>query len=345
MGGVVRRNGVDGSVREAFDEGFPVVRAPQRRVHLEASVLPEVVFAEGEVMRPGLAGDAHPAGLGGADELHALARTYMTHVITAAGFLSQREVAGDLPPLAFGADAPVPVGGGVAAVVDISALQEGIVFAVGRDDDVFPGGGFHGPAHHRFVLDAASVVGECDAAVLEGGDIDQFQSFPAFGDGAVGEDVDDRVPVDGRLFHGEGFRTVRHGVQVGHGADDAVSAPGRGGGSGGDGFLGREAGLAEMDMDVGEGLCHEQAARFHDDRPFRGVDAGSDGGDFPVPDQNVPGAYSVGGGYEASLQQKQVTFHRGQKKDNPKGCRQQMEMDGKGNGKHPRLRRYRPSGI
>ena len=100
-----------------------------------------------------------------------------------------------------------------------------------------------------------------------------------------------------------------------------------------------------MDVDVREGLRQEQAARLHDDRPFRGVDVGSDGGDLSVLDQDVAGVDSVGGGYEASLQQEQFIVHRGQKKDNPKGCRQQMEMVGKGKGKHPRLRRYRLSGI
>ena len=58
----------------------------------------------------------------------------------------------DLPPLAFGADAPVAVGAGVSPVVDVAPVEEGIVLAVGHDELMKPLGGLHGKAHLRLAL-------------------------------------------------------------------------------------------------------------------------------------------------------------------------------------------------
>ena len=140
----------------------------------------------------------------------------------------------------------------VSAVVDVTAVQERVVFAVGGQDYALAGRGFHRLPHHLFTLDAAAVVREGHAAAFEGVEVYQFLAFPLPGDGAVGEDGDDGVPVNGGLFYGQVLRAVRHRVQVGHGAHYRVAAPGCGQGSGTDGFLPGLARLTEVDMDVTE---------------------------------------------------------------------------------------------
>ena len=71
----------------------------------------------------------------------------------------QLQIPLDGPPLALGADAPVAVGLGVGAVMDIAAPQEGIVLAVGHDQLAEALGLQHGAAHHITILNALSVVG------------------------------------------------------------------------------------------------------------------------------------------------------------------------------------------
>ena len=55
-------------------------------------------------------------------------------MIGAACLAHQLEIALQLPPLTLAADALVPVGAGIRAVVDIAAVQEGVVLAVRGDE-------------------------------------------------------------------------------------------------------------------------------------------------------------------------------------------------------------------
>ena len=171
MGRVVGGNGVDGAVAQAFDQGLAVLGAAQRGIHLEAAVLLQVVFAQRQVVRARLAGHAHAAPLGFANQRHALGAGDVADVVAAAGLPGEFQVAFDLAPFALGADALVAVGGGIAPVVDVSAVQQGVVFAVGGEDHVFAGGCLHGGAHHLPALHAGAVVGEGAAAALERGEV------------------------------------------------------------------------------------------------------------------------------------------------------------------------------
>ena len=252
MGGVVGGDGVDGAVHQALDEGFAVLCAAKRGIHLEAAFFLEIVFAEHQVVGPRLTGDAYAAGFGGPDEFHALAGRDMAHVVTAAGFLAQLQVPLDLAPFAFGADALVAVGGAVSAFVDISSVQEGVVFAVGGQDDALPRGFLHGLPHHLGVLHSAAVVGERHASAFKGLEIHQLPAFAAHGDGAVGEDVNHGVAVNGRLLQGQMLQAVRHGVQVGHGAHQRIASSRGSQRPGADGLFPGLTRLAEVDMDVTE---------------------------------------------------------------------------------------------
>ena len=81
-------------------------------------------------------------------------------MVGTAGFPHQLQIPGNLAPLALGADAPVAVGGGIDAAVNIASPEEGIVLAVGGDDFAKSLGPEHGAPHHFIILNTPAVVGE-----------------------------------------------------------------------------------------------------------------------------------------------------------------------------------------
>lgn len=85
-------------------------------------------------MRRCFACHVHAAALGRADDLDAFPGRNVADVVGAARFLGKLYVARDLPPFALGADAAVPVGAGIRAVVDVTTAKQGVVLAVrGKD--------------------------------------------------------------------------------------------------------------------------------------------------------------------------------------------------------------------
>ena len=111
-------------------------------------------------MRRGLAGDVQSAALRLPDKLHALLRGDMTHMIAAAGLCDKLQIARDLPPFGFAADAAVSVLPGIFAVVDIAAVQQTVVLAMGDDQFAEISGAAHGLQHDLIGLYAAAVVGK-----------------------------------------------------------------------------------------------------------------------------------------------------------------------------------------
>ena len=250
VGGVVGGDHVDGAVQKALDEGFPVRLGAQGRVHLEAPVLLQIVFVQQQVVGGRFAGHVHPGFLRLPDDLHALLAGNVAHVVGAAFLRRQPHVPGDGPPFAFGADAPVAVGGGVGPRVDIAAPEQGIVLAMGGDELMEALGLPHGPAHHVFVLHALPVVGKSDDQGGEGFHVRQLFACLVFRDGPVGVHPDPGGGADEGQFFLYVRRGIGHGVQIGHGAHGGVPAPGGGQGAGENGFLIRKTRLAKMHVHV-----------------------------------------------------------------------------------------------
>ena len=203
-------------------------------------------------MGASLAGDVQPLGLGPADEGHALLGGDVADVVAAARLPHQLQVPLDGPPLAFGADAPVTVGPGVDAVVDVAAMKQAVVLAVGHDEPAQLFGFQHGRPHHLSVLHALAVIGKGHHVRGHGIQVRQPLPFFALRNGAVGQDADHRVPADGIQLRLKVFHAVRHRVQVGHGAHRGIAAMGRRQRSGADGLLIRKTRLSEMYMHINE---------------------------------------------------------------------------------------------
>ena len=150
------------------------------------------------------------------------------------------------------------VGGGISAFVDISAVKQGVVLAVGGYDAVKRGAFPHRLPHHFPVLHSAPVVGESDAAAFERGEIHRLHSLSSECYARVGEDLDHSVPVYYALLDGNVLFCVRRRLEVGHSAHGGVaSACGRTA-AGKDGLLVGVAGLAEMHVKVHKAGTHSE---------------------------------------------------------------------------------------
>ena len=252
MGGVIRGDHVDGSVRQTLQQGFPIRLVPEGRVHFETAVLLQAGIVQQQVVGAGLAGDIQALGLGLADEIYALLGGDMADVIAAARLPHQFQIPLDGPPLALGADAPMSVGAGISAVVDVAAPQQRIVLAVGHDQLAEALGLQHGAAHHITILNALSVVGESHHIGGHGVQVRQFPALLAFRDGPVGQNADHGVFLNGVQLHLQRLHAVRHRVQIRHGAYGGIAAVGRRQRAGADGLLIRKTRLPKMYMHINE---------------------------------------------------------------------------------------------
>ena len=124
----------------------------------------------------------------------------MADVVGAARFLGKLYVARDLPPLALRADAAVPVGTGIRAVVDVAAAEQGIVLAVRGKDLAEAAALGHRLAHHALGLHAASVVGKGDDVWRHARKVCELLALFADRDRPVGVNMDERVLLDERAL-------------------------------------------------------------------------------------------------------------------------------------------------
>ena len=225
--GMVRGDHVDGAVCQAFQQRLPVSLIAQRRIHFETAVLLQAGVIQQQVVRTGLTGDVQTLGLGLADQVHALLGGDVADVIAAARLPHQLQIPLNGPPLALGADAPVAVGLGIGAVMDIAAPQKGIVLAVGHDQLAQALGLQHGAAHHVAVLNALSVIGEGHHTGGHGVQVRQLPALLAFRNRPIGQDPDHGVLLYGVQLRLQGLHAVRYRIQVRHGAYGGIAAVGR----------------------------------------------------------------------------------------------------------------------
>ena len=85
---------------------------------------------------------------------------------------------------------------GVCAVVDVTAVQEGIVLAVCGEDLAKTAAFFHSLPHHALRLHAAPIVGKGDDIRRQAGKICELVAFFTNCNGSVGVDMDTGIFFD-----------------------------------------------------------------------------------------------------------------------------------------------------
>ena len=203
-----------------------------------------------QIVGSGLAGNIQALDLGLADQIHTLFGRNVADMIGAAGLLHQFQIPGDGAPFAFGADAPVAVLTGIIAVMDIAAVQEGIVLTVGHDEFVQCLGLEHSLLHFLPALDTLAVVGKGYYIGCHSFHIRKLFAFFLAGDGAVRVNADHAVPPDDIQLLFQMCLAVGDRIQIGHGANCGIAASGSSQRAGQDRLLIRKTRLSEMHMHI-----------------------------------------------------------------------------------------------
>ena len=146
----------------------------------------------------------------------------------------------------------MPVGAGIRTVVDIAAVQEGVVLTVRGDELAETCRLAHRGAHHVRILHAAAVVGKAGDVGRELLHVRKLPAAAVRGDRTVGRHINDRIRADALQLGGKRLQTVRRRIQIGHGAHAAVSAVRRSKRAGRNGLLIRKTRLTEMYMYIYE---------------------------------------------------------------------------------------------
>ena len=167
-------------------------------------------------------------------------------MIGATGFPNQFDITGNLCPFAFGADAPMAVKLCVLAVVDVTAAEQFIDLAVGNDHFTLCLGTDHGLLHHLITLNTTAVIGEAADERCHTLEIRKFLTLLSHGDGAVGIHMDAGILFNDLPLEVQIFNTVRHGIQVRHGAHSGITATGSRQRTGFNGLFIRKTRLSEM---------------------------------------------------------------------------------------------------
>ena len=109
---------------------------------------------------------------------------------------------------------------------------------------------FHGPAHQLRALHTAAVIGKACRQRRKKRKIGQFFTLLPPGDGRKGMNADHSLLLNQIELQVQVRRTIRHRIQIRHGKNIGISAPGRGGRAGADGFLIKKSRLSQMHMHI-----------------------------------------------------------------------------------------------
>ena len=181
------------------------------------------------------------------------------------------------------------VGLGVSPVMDIAAVKETVVLAVGGDDLAEALGLLHGLTHHVLALDPPAVVGEARHIRSHGGKIRQGLALLPTSNGSVGGDADHRVFLDQGQLLGQGLPAVGDRAEVGHGADLGEAPPGSGASAGGNGLLIRKSRLSQMNMYINETGKNGGVMKVNDLGGNGGLQGVGNGNNTALTDQDLRG--------------------------------------------------------
>ncbi len=213
-----------GAVFYARDQSLSVIRAPERRVHLEPAVLLKAAVIQHQVMGTCFACHVHTLCLCISYKLNTFFCRNMADMVCAACFLSQHEISCYGAPFAFGTDTPVPVSCCILSVVDIAAVKERIVLAVGGDDLSETFCAEHCFTHYLIRLNAPAVIRKRHNIPGHIFKVCYFRTHFTHGDCAVGNNLDRCVASYDLKLLFQMLYVVRHRLKIWHRADSRVAS-------------------------------------------------------------------------------------------------------------------------
>ena len=287
---VVGDDAVDRAVGDAGTKRGGVLGRAQRRIHLEVRVVSVVErgLVEEQVVRADLGRDGQSLRLGRADELHAVRRRDVADVQGAAREAAQLDVTCDLDLLAGGRPAGQAQARAGTALVHHAMLREGADLAVAGDGAVELAHVVHDGAKHAGALDAMSVIREHAGALGDHiANLGQRLALLATRAGADGADVNEAAGVALGDLVADTLARVDDRVGVGHRGHVREATGSGGSGARLDGLLVLEAGVAEVDVDVGQAGNEVLAVGLDDLGTLGGLDALANPGDALALDEHV----------------------------------------------------------
>ena len=280
--------------------------------------LPEL-FAAGhggvrqrEMMGTGLAGNWHAPLFGGTQQLHTAGGAEMLAMDPGPGEFGHQDVPGDDHLLAGRGPAAQAQGRAPVAFVHDAIRDQRVILAMIHDRQLEHPGIFTGPAHQLVVLDTVAVIGDGHhAGLIKGTDGGQLLAGDALGDGTGDEDVDQAILAGAFMDEGDRAGIINGRAGVGHADDGSETALRRRPGARQDGFLGRLARFAQMDMQIDQPGADDPAGDVQTFNARRGAggEIGADGGDLSVQNQHIRPDIKLVGGVDHAAAGKEQRIH------------------------------------
>ena len=290
--------------------------AAQRRIHFVGArvVGLHVGIGQREVVRRHLAGDAHAARAGGADQRDALGGGDVLDVERGAGGLGQRDVARDDLRLGLRRHAGQVAAFAMFARMHHTGFFQHVVLGVFHQHLAEQLGGVQRFFQQRGVRNHTAIVGEGGGA--RGGqrrEVGQLLALAVFRHAARRQHA--RQP-DLRATLQHELDDVRRRVRrqgVRHGNHGGEAAARRRAGAGLDGFRGFAARLAQMDVQIDQARRDDEAGSVEDGKGRRksveGRGSRAERGDAAIDDEQVARRFDAGDGIEQASVFDQHGFH------------------------------------
>ncbi len=252
------------AIPQAGDDGFPVRRGAQRRVHLQVGIVgAECLLGQSDVVRRRLSRDVDAVPLRPANKLNRHRRADVLQVDMGAGVVGEDYVARDYDVLGGMRPALQAKAGGDRALVHDGLLGHGFVLTMVENGQVEHLGVFDGPAHDLVAFNAEAVVRNGDdPGLLQRAVRRELLALHADGDAAGGIDMH-RNRARGVVDQLNGASVVGRRGRVGHADDRREAAGGGSHRAGKNGFLVGLAGFAEMHVNIHEARADDEAGRVN----------------------------------------------------------------------------------
>ena len=258
---MVGNDGVDGSIKNSFDDRLAVLFLAQRRVHAEVCIPAfQQPVGHHHIVRSGFAGHLDSSGFRLPNQLYRTFCADMGDVDGGAGAFCQHDFPRGDAVLAGAVHSLDTQAAGNLSLVDDAAIDDGQVFTMADDRHpcvVCPAERFE---HHTAVFHRTSVIADCHSArCVQRCNVVELFTLHSGGDGSDGVNPCIRLFCTLQNIR-EHLRAIGNGFCVRHTADTGHTACRSCPTSGQDVLLMGKSRVTQMDMDVQKaGSCAQSA--------------------------------------------------------------------------------------